>query len=451
MHERHKDKNVYENSDYSPDEIDVLFFVTDGFYNGGPFQNAAFEEATIMIGHANGDDIHSIDWKINLQTSFYATIYTCLDLSLTLSQDEIPEKCGWLFFVNCIHHMSDGRGGQRYHIKTSLDKEIDTINAFMDELPKYLLKDDVWQFGEDHIRIFEKGFAATTDKEQAIITEINNKLFRSDSKTVVDDALVITLPLGNSTFYLRFSINDLFDIYKTGGWNSIHKTISHAREPINSLNPENVTELLAKYETAQAHLILRPLNYSDNRRDLYNCIYTTVGDIALVLYFVVSDRDGKLYTTKVPADAFHSWNMDKSIVMENALLNNVGQAQPRIYTDVKDMENAPLMKGAFMAVDSGLTSLPSRGAILTTTRTQNGAIAAFYPGATDKIGALFQDDFYVIFTGTSEAWVHPKSSFSPRSLLLRLKDNNKMFPDGLLSRKVYLYSRSEKQLKPLEL
>ena len=423
VHERHKDSEVYEDSEFSSYQIDTLFFVTDGFYNDGPFQKPAFEEATLMIGRMSGDDVTSVDWKLNLQASFYATIYTVMNQALTLSEEEIPEECGWLFFVNCIHHMSDATGGHRYHIQTSEDKKIDSIDEFKEALIQYLIADNVWQFEEDQI---------TEDP-------------------LAEDTLVIAVPMGRNAMHLRFHVPGLFEQYQSGGWNAVHKTVSQARDAIYSVDPEKVDELLSSYETAEPHLILRPINYTDHRQELVNRIYRTVGDIALVLYFVVSDRGGQLYTTKVPAAQFDHWGVDRDTVMDNALLNNLTRAQPRIYTDPKDTENPPLSKGAFMALHSDVKSLPSRGAVLTTTRTTNGAIAMFYPGVADRIGALFEDDFYVVFTAISEAWVHPKSSFEARSLLMRLKDNNKMFPDSLLSRKVFLYSRADRQLRPLEL
>ena len=421
VHERHKDSEVHENETLSSNETNILFVITDAFYNGGPFRRPAFEEATRMVGRANGDDVNSVDWQINLQTLFYATIYTVMEQALTLSREEIPEQCGWLFFCNCIHHMSGASGGQRYHIKISEEKSIENVDEFRDELREYLLEDRDWQFEEERIRIDD------------------------------NDRLVISVPQGANTFDLKFSVQTLFEQYRSGGWNTVHKEISYARDAVYSVDPSQVGELLSSYETALPHLMLRPLNYVDHRSDLVKHVYVTVGDIALVLYFVVSDHDGQLNTTKVPADRFRDWGTDKETVIRNALLNNVLQAQPRLYTDVKDMEHPPLSKGAFMAIDAPVESLPRRGAVVTTTRKINGAMALFYPGAQERIAALCQDDYYVVFTSTSEAWVHPKSASSPKSLLLRLKENNKAFPGTLLSRKIFLYERSEKLLKALEL
>ncbi|MBQ6734082.1 MAG: hypothetical protein IJR00_04140 [Lachnospiraceae bacterium] len=451
VHERHKDSEIHEKSEFSEEETDVIFIVTDGFYNGGPFQKKAFEEATLLVGRANGDDTDSVDWKINLQALFYSTIYTAMHLSLTLSPEEIPEECGWLFFVNVIHYMSNATGGQRYHIRTSEDKVIDSIEEFREALVPYLTADRAWYFEKDQIKIYEKGTRGADEKEKELISSINKALYDAAEDCLVEDTLVISLTLGRNVMYLRFQISGLFEQYQAGGWNTVHKTVSQARDAIYSVNPEKVSELLSTYETAQFHTILRPLNYADNRQSLVGHVYQTVGDIALVLYFLVSDRGGQLFTTKISADQFNSWGLAKEAVMEDALLNNISLAQPRIYTDPRDLERPPVSKGAFMALDSDVKSLPSRGAVVTTTRTTNGAIALFYPGVKEKIAELFQDDFYVVFTAISEAWVHPKGSVTPRTLLARLKESNKAFPDSLLSRKIYLYSRADQTFQPLEL
>lgn len=106
-----------------------------------------------------------------------------------------------------------------------------------------------------------------------------------------------------------------------------------------------------------------------------------------------------------------------------------------------------------MALNSDITSLsPLEVPTVTTTAQINGAIAMFYPGVMKRLAELFGDDYYIAFTGTSEARLHKKGTIHPRDILMRIKQMNKTFdPSETLSNKVYLYERANQEMRQMEL
>ncbi len=106
-----------------------------------------------------------------------------------------------------------------------------------------------------------------------------------------------------------------------------------------------------------------------------------------------------------------------------------------------------------MALNSDITSLsPLEVPTVTTTVQINGAIAMFYPGVMKRLAELFGDDYYIAFTGTSEARLHKKGTIHPRDILMRIKQMNKTFdPSETLSNKVYLYERANQEMRQMEL
>ena len=60
-------------------------------------------------------------------------------------------------------------------------------------------------------------------------------------------------------------------------------------------------------------------------------------------------------------------------------------------------------------------------------------------------------DYYVVFTGVSDVRVHKIGTINPRDVLRNLKASNKMFPDTMLSNKIYQYKHDTGELTVLEL
>ena len=257
----------------------------------------------------------------------------------------------------------------------------------------------------------------------------------------------------------RFNCMQLYQEYEKGSWAAVWEPILSSIDSSRKFMELGIIDLIEKneYDLLKDKLFIRPLNFKDHRYELKNHIYKCIGDMVLVLYILASDEnDGKRHdvlSVKVPKSSMQVWGIDEEEVWENAMSNTYIMAPPRIYLNPADLANPPYHKGAFMALNSDITSLsPLAVPTVTTTAQINGAIAMFYPGVMKRIAELFGDDYYIAFTGTSEARLHKKGTIQPRNILMRIKQMNKTFdPSETLSNKVYLYEAAKQELKQLEL
>ena len=108
--------------------------------------------------------------------------------------------------------------------------------------------------------------------------------------------------------------------------------------------------------------------------------YIRIGDVALVLYCVLSHLGEDYFTTKVYRDQVQKWMVPEAEVMRAALVNTSFLYPPRLYSiqclmgwDGKRYEN-----GIFMGEDDEQKIPPGmRSYLLTNTLEINGAIAVF--------------------------------------------------------------------------
>ena len=127
-------------------------------------------------------------------------------------------------------------------------------------------------------------------------------------------------------------------------------------------------------------------------------------------------------SVKVPKASMQEWGIEEEEVWESAMSNTYVMAPPRIYLKPMDLVDPPYHRGAFMALNSDITSLSPRAVpTVTTTMQINGAIAMFYPRVMKRIAELFGDDYYIAFTGTSEARLQKKGTVEPRNILKWIK------------------------------
>lgn len=199
------------------------------------------------------------------------------------------------------------------------------------------------------------------------------------------------------------------------------------------------------YEKVKNELILRPLNYQYVKAELEDVPHIRIGDIALVLYAVMSRADGDYFTAKMHRCQMEKWKCPEQEVLETAMINTCFLYPPRLYCveDLLSWDGKRHEDGRFMAEGEPLKIRRGmRGYILTNTLEINGAIAVFYPGVARKIAECFGEDFYIAFTSIHEAQIHSRSMISPEIVGSSLRDTNKHCnrQEETLTDKVYCYS-----------
>lgn len=327
-----------------------------------------------------------------------------------------------------------------------------TYIEFITAVQEYISSNNEWENLE--YKFYPKGFSNNTDiEDREFVYTTNIKYYSTESDVLMGDFIVLNIMKStNCTSSCRFSINYLYEEFSKGSWERVHHIIDGNILQVDNQAMNELVSNMTDYEIVKEKLIIRPLNYNDNRYELKNVIYKTYGDIVLVLYAILYDDERGLGTMKIPKDVFERWEKDFDEVWDDALLNTNVYALPRMYLDPMETDNPPFSLGAFMALDSKIKKLlPRQVPTITTTKKINGAIAMFYPGVMDKIAELYDSSYYIAFTGISDVRVHHKDSISPRNVLSNLKSINKAFPAELLSRKVFFYDKDTKELKVLEL
>lgn len=330
--------------------------------------------------------------------------------------------------------------------------------GFISELQKKL-EEKKQELGYDKMAFFGDGATSTDAEELSIIRETNIKYHKTESDVLIGDYIILYQYKGKREQICRFDCGQLYREYEKGNWAAVWKQIFTAVDSSRKFMELGIMDLIEKneYDTLKDKLFIRPLNFNNHRYELKDHIYRRVGDMVLVLYILASDEnDGKRHdvlSIKVPKISMQAWGIDEEEVWENAMSNTYIMAPPRMYLKPADLVNPPYHRGAFMALNSGITSLPPLAVPTVTTTSQiNGAIALFYPGVMQRIAELFGDDYYIAFTGTSEARLHKKGTIQPRNILMRIKHMNKAFdPSETLSNKVYLYETANQEMRQLEL
>ena len=329
---------------------------------------------------------------------------------------------------------------------------------FINELQKKL-EEKKQELSYGKIAFFEDGSTSTDAKELSIIRETNIKYQKTESDVLIGDYIILYQYKDKREQMCRFNCMQLYQEYEKGSWAAVWEPILSSIDSSRKFMELGIIDLIEKneYDLLKDKLFIRPLNFKDHRYELKNHIYKCIGDMVLVLYILASDEnDGKRHdvlSVKVPRSSMQAWEIDEEEVWENAMSNTYIMAPPRIYLNPMDLDNPPYHRGAFMALNSDITSLsPNAVPTVTTTAQINGAIAMFYPGVMKRIAELFGDDYYIAFTGTSEARLHKKGTIQLRSILMRIKQMNKAFdPSEVLSNKVYLYETANQEMRQLEL
>lgn len=238
---------------------------------------------------------------------------------------------------------------------------------------------------------------------------------------------------------------ELYECYING--TTIREIVQQTRKDLDRIKGSGILEkarYLENYEKIKSELFIRPLNSERNRKELKNCIYREIGDIALVLYMRMGKFDGVISSFKVRQDMVERWGQDRTEVFDRALVNTGSLTPPRIYKWEKLIFDPDYCGDDFM---NTLTDFPlkkdSVGNCLSTSERTNGAVAIFLPGVAERLGNLMGSGFYMVFTSIHEVMIHKESEVKVEELRGVLRDTIKeATPEtDVLTLKIYHYDR----------
>lgn len=331
-----------------------------------------------------------------------------------------------------------------------------TYDEFKACFTEKLLTRSDWKINERKTKFYPNGYTSLDQEELRFIRETNLRYHKTEADTLIGDYLTVS-DIFDTNAFCRFSFEYLYDLYQSDGWDQVWKDVKENFELCSKMYKSGVLEHLENYEVVKDKLIIRPLNYNDNRFELKNTLYKRVGDIALVLYMTLCDEvtnTGKsLFSFKVYKEHYKLWGLSEEEIWQAALANTNIVSPPRIYLKPEELINPAYTDGAFMAMGNNMLIDKNRVATLTTTSQLNGAIAYFYPGVKERIAQMIGGSYYVVFGSTDQAYIHYKDTNKPINLLSMLKQVNKEYnhPSEILTRKIYYYDANNNDFTALEL
>lgn len=302
------------------------------------------------------------------------------------------------------------------------------------------------------ILLWEKGVIFADAESVAMLCMMNKSEYGSEETIVREDIICVKWKKQGAISMLHWRVRAVYEIYKQEGWQGVLPKMLGKIQILDRVGPQLAEE---DYETESDKLVVRPLHSSYYRQEMEKGIYWLYGDIALVLYLLISEDGEDDMTVKVQRPMVEKWNVPDEILMTNALLNTYAKMPPRLYYGADFCSQHDKDSGVFMPGErgSGIAVHPKDewegrfGYILTTTNRLNGAIAWFYPGVKERLAELMGGDYYVGFTSIHEAVIHPACHKGLREMKEGIWQTNICFePRELLTNKVYRYSCKRKEL-----
>lgn len=238
-------------------------------------------------------------------------------------------------------------------------------------------------------------------------------------------------------------VQDLYREYQNG-W-SMEEIVREIVERLDAIARSECFQRsrnLEDYDKIKEDLFIRLLNIEKNKVELEECIYRTIGDIALVLYARMGELNGSSASIKIKRHMLEKWEQEPKQVFEEALLNTYFISPPRIYCWEKLIFDPDYAGENFMNLlcDYKLKKDVLGNCLSTTIRT-NGAVAIFLPGVAERIGQLMGGGFYMVFTSIHEVMIHNERSADPEELKKVLADtvNETTPPEDFLTYQIYHY------------
>lgn len=254
-------------------------------------------------------------------------------------------------------------------------------------------------------------------------------------------------------------IRELYTEYQNG--RSVESIVVSVINEIKNIGNTNVYEEakeIYNYEKIKDKLFIRLLNANEHAAVLANTIYKTIGDIALVVYMRISDKNNTIISTKILQSITEEWKISPEKVFQEALINTYRMTPPRIYNWM-DWILSSSCKGLeytgenFMSPDINYTiNQDMTGNCLSTTQKTNGAVAVFLPGVAERLAELLNGDFYMVFTSIHEVMIHKTSTVNPKDLADILYDTMETDTpmEDRLTYKIYKYEKETGKFSVVE-
>lgn len=324
-----------------------------------------------------------------------------------------------------------------------------TFPEFIEEIKFYLVN----EFGHDpdRIKFLPEGMTATTDYEATIIADTNLRYFDRESESLLGNFLITEWPEGpvpssikEAKTIERFFLDALYQDCQKDGFPSVLERLRKGKEESVLSKKSDTLEHANDYQITKVKLILRPLNYKNNRNILKRHVYRRIGDIALVVYMIIAHENGNYMTAKLPKETIDEWGKTEDEVVEDALRNtqrlHPAKAAKIVRDPVPRFVDLGLLESVPAAEFHNVSFISLFGQ-----DNPNGAITLFFPGMLNWLYEKVGGAYYVVFTSIEDVAIHSVKVSNLKELKYKLSNLNANLnrPEDILSRRVYKYDGKE--------
>ncbi|MBR1485686.1 MAG: hypothetical protein IJ597_00330, partial [Synergistaceae bacterium] len=249
------------------------------------------------------------------------------------------------------------------------------------------------------------------------IIETNQRFSAQASPYLLKDFMTLERNFkGNSEikFIQRIDLKATYELAQEKGFDAAFNEIKESIEQVKTSGVSAETLMkrnTSDYEGIREQLIIRPLNYKRYMNELSEYVYRRTGDIAFVLYQLLSySKENGISSSRIRRDDLRKWNMQDKIddVMKNAL-ENTARIFPAVVYDYAKDKQVDFLNDEFTKEDITNKQLSLNVILLSTEATTNGALALFYPGVCEKMLKIMGGSFAAVFMNINDVMIFEKN------------------------------------------
>ena len=194
------------------------------------------------------------------------------------------------------------------------------------------------------IRLLERHMVCGDPMAVHIMNIMNRCMYGREQIMIREDMLCALWMRGKREYIQHWLIRPLYERYGQEGWQSILPEISAGlteddEEEDIVLSGENLS-----YAVCRRHMIVRPVNYERCRQELGNAIYRKIGDVALVLHLLTSEKTGSSLTIQVSRGMVLPWKLTEDQLITEAMMNTCRKMPPRLFWEMTGESFFPMRK-----------------------------------------------------------------------------------------------------------
>ena len=204
-----------------------------------------------------------------------------------------------------------------------------------------------------------------------------------------------------------------------------------------------INTAVSEFDKAKARdkVIVKLVNYRDNRKLLKDCPYIRFNDLAVMARFVVALDETGISSTPLTNDDLTEWGISKEELFKKALDNTKRLLPPKVFKmdELINRSTGVWLDGEF----------ETQAYVITNKICVNGATVVLYKEVMEEFEQKFPEGFYILPSSIHEVIVLPASVTPDKSFLRELvrEVNRDVLPDtDYLSDEVYYYDAEEKNI-----